>query len=365
MVACEKIKNRVEENMKLRFLIGTVFVILLGGCWDNKDINHRALPIAMGISYQQGDYEVFLDIPKVSYKNEGIQVISAKGNSISAAVNNISMNLENQVDLLHLKVIIVDKAFATRGLSEITSNIIRSRHVSPKTMFVISDEPLDQFFKGINNTSNGTGNEIYDFFQKNSGWNPEIAHTPVWKVFRSIHSYTNDVVLPIIKSGDSTAIQSMGSGIIKNGKMVSRLNNEQTLLYNVFDGNSLDGKIEVMGKATVQIVSSHIHNESKFVNNLPVLNSELSLKVIILDVLGEPTMEVIKMELQNLLQHILNQIFLKIERVKADIFGIGQHYRDDLPRTELAQWRTKYLPEAKINLEVKTTIRNTGNLKLR
>ncbi|MCK9861138.1 Ger(x)C family spore germination protein [Paenibacillus sp. ATY16] len=350
--------------MKLRIVIGLFLVIMLGGCWDNKDINHRALPIAMGISYQQGNYEVFLDIPKVTEKNEGIQIISAKGNSISAAVNKISMNLEDQVDLLHLKVLIVDKAFATQGLNEITASTIRSRHISPKTMFVICDEPLDRFFKGINNINNGDGKEIYDFFQKNSGWNPEIAHTPVWKVFRSIHSYTNDVVLPIIKSGESTAIQSMGSGILKNGKMVGRLNNEQTLLYNVYDGNSLDGKIEVIGKATVQIVSSRIHNESKFVSGKPVLNSELKLKVIILDVIGNPTVDVIKTELQILLQRVMDQIFRKVQLANADIFGIGQHYRDDLPRTELAQWRTKYLPEAKINLEVKTTIRNTGNLKL-
>lgn len=132
-------------------------------------------------------------------------------------------------------------------------------------MFVICDEPLDRFFKQINNPSNGDGNEIYDFFQK-LGWNPEIAYTPVWKVFRSIHSYTRDVVLPVIQSGETTAIQSTGSGILENGRMVGRLNNEQTLLYNVFNGISLDGKIEVTGKATVQIVNSHIRNQHKLDN---------------------------------------------------------------------------------------------------
>jgi germination protein, Ger(x)C family len=350
--------------MKLRILIGVIFTTLLSGCWDNKDINHRALPIAMGISYQQGDYEVFLDIPKVSEKNEGIQVISAKGNTISSAIDHISMNLEDQVDLLHLKVIVVDKAFATRGLEEITSSIIRSRHVSPKTMFVICDEPLDRFFERINNPLNGDGNEIYDFFQKNSGWNPEIAYTPVWKVFRSIHSYTNDVVLPIIQSGHSTTIQSVGSGILKNGRMVGRLNNEQTLLYNVFDGNSLQGKIEVMGKSTVQIVSSHIRNHSSFVNQKPELNSKLYLKVVIMDTVGSPSTASIETELQVLLQRVLDQIFIKIQRANADIFGIGQHFRDDLTRSELAQWRTQYFPQVKIKLDIQTVIRNTGNLKL-
>ncbi|SFD77861.1 germination protein, Ger(x)C family [Paenibacillus catalpae] len=350
--------------MILRILTAVLMMTLLSGCWDNKDINHRALPIAMGISYQEGNYEVFLDIPKVTEKNEGIQVISAKGDTISSAIDHISMNLEDQVDLLHLKVIIVDKAFATRGLDEITASIIRSRQVSPKTMFVICDEPLNRFFERINNPSNGDGNEIYDFFQKNAGWNPEIAYTPVWKLFRGIHSYTNDVVLPIIQSGHSTAIQSVGAGILKNGKMVERLTNEQTLLYNVFDGNSMQGKIEVMGKATVQIVNSRIRNQSRFVSQKPELNSKLYLKVIVMDAIGNPSMEEIKTELQGLLQRVLNEIFNKIQRVQADIFGIGQHFRDNLSRDELAQWRTEYLPQVKIKLEVHTIIRNTGNLKL-
>lgn len=350
--------------MILRILIGLTFMTMLSGCWDNKDINHRALPIAMGISYQNGKYKIYLDIPKVSERNAGIQVITATGDSVSSAVDNISMNMESQLDLLHLKVIIVDKTFAHRGLDEIVDSIIRSRHVSPKTMFVICDEPLDQFFKRINNPSNGDGNEIYDFFQKNSGWNPEIAYTPVWKVFRSIHSYTHDVVLPVIQSGETTAIQSNGSGILKNGKMVGRLSNEQTLLYNVFNGISLDGKIEVTGKATLQLVNSHIRHQTKLDNKNPEMYCTLHLNVIILDATGHPSTKEIKLELQTLLQRRLEQLLQKVQRTQADIFGIGQHFRNDLTRTELANWRTEYYPHVKINLKVITTIRNTGNLKL-
>ncbi|MCM3628416.1 Ger(x)C family spore germination protein [Paenibacillus glycanilyticus] len=347
-----------------RILIGTFFLLMLSGCWDNKDINHRALPIAMGISFHQGEYKVYLDIPKVSVNNEGIDVVTANGDSISAAVNKISVNMESQVDLLHLKVIVVDEPFAKLGLEEITSNIIRSRHVSPKTMFVISDEPLDRFFTRINNETDGDGKEIYDFFQKDAGWNPEIAHTPVWKVFRSIHSYTNDVVVPIVKSGESTTIESMGSAILKNGRMVSRLNNEQTLFYNVFDGKSLEGKIEIMGHSTVQIVSSSIKNNGRFENNKPVLDSVLKLNVTILDTSGQTSIKDFQTKLKKLLDHEMDQIFQKMKRANADIFGIGQHFRNELPRTELAQWRSKYLPDARINLDIKTTVRNTGNLKL-
>nr|WP_227871954.1 Ger(x)C family spore germination C-terminal domain-containing protein [Paenibacillus albus] len=272
------------------------------------------------------------------------------------------MNLESQVDLLHLKVIIADKKFAQHGLEDGVASIIRSRHVAPKTVFVISDEPLGRFFDHINSQSND-GKSIYDFFQKDAGWSPQIAYTQVWKIFRSVHSYTNDVVLPVIKSGDTTVLESTGSAIMKNGAMVGRLKNEQTLLYNVFDGNNMMGKIEVMGHATVQIVSSRIRNRGEFKGGKPLLKSTLLLKVIIIDSKGNPSTELIKSELQTLVKARLDQIFKKIQQDQADIFGLGQHFRDDLPRQELAKWRTKYLPQLQIEFKVKTIVRNTGDLK--
>lgn len=351
--------------MRLRLLLVTaaLFQLLLTGCWDNKDINHRALPIAMGISYKAGEYTVYLDIPKVSAQEKGIDIYSDHGNSINEVIDQISMNLESQVDLLHLKVILVDKPFALHGLEEGVANIIRSRYIAPKTVFVISDEPLDRFFNRINDSSND-GKSIYDFFQKDAGWSPQIAYTHVWNIFRSVHSYTNDVVLPLIKAGDTTVLESTGSAIMKNGKMVGRLKNEQTLLYNVYNGDSMMGKIEVMGHATIQIVSSRIKSKGYFKAGKPFLKSTLYLKVLIIDTRGNPTTQEIKTELQKLVTTRFNEIIKHIRHDKADIFGLGQHFRDDLSRKELAKWREKYLPQLQVELDVNTVVRNTGNLKL-
>ncbi|REE89016.1 Ger(x)C family germination protein [Paenibacillus taihuensis] len=348
--------------MKPILVAAALSLLLLTGCWDNKDINHRALPIAMGIGYKNGDYTVYLDIPKVSASEKGIEVYSEHGKSINEAIDLISMNLESQVDLLHLKVIVVDKPFALHGLEEGIASIIRSRYIAPKTVFVICDQPLDRFFKRIDDSSND-GKSIYDFFQKDAGWSPQIAFTQVWKIFRSVHSYTNDVVLPIIKAGDTTILESTGSAIMKNGVMVGRLTNEQTLLYNVFNGDNLMGKIEVMNHATVQIVSNRLRCRGRFQQGKPILKSTLYLKVIIVDTTGNPSTEKIKTELKILVTDRFNEIFKIVRRDKADIFGLGQHFRDDFSRKELSQWREKYLPQLQIELDVKTVVRNTGNLK--
>ncbi|CAN7578411.1 Ger(x)C family spore germination protein [Paenibacillus sp. LjRoot153] len=353
--------ERVEVKNMLKWIVATLLLFILSGCWDNKDINHRSLPIAMGVSYNQGQYTVYLDIPKVS-ETDKIQVVSESGDTINNIIDKISMNMESEIDLLHLKIILVDKEFAKHGLNDGVSSLIRSRHVSPKTLFVICDESPDRFFEKMDKNSND-GTLIYDFFQRNSGLSPEIAYTQTWKIFRSIHSFTNDVVIPIIKSGNTTAIESTGSAIMKNGKMVGRLNNEETLLINVFNGKNTQGKIEVMGKGTIQIVSNHLKHRSFFVNNQALLKSKLSLKVILLDTKGNPSLDSIKSDLNKLVLERFEHLFEKIKLGGADVLGVGQHFRNELTRTQLEEWHAEYFKNLKIDLQVSTTIRNTGNLK--
>lgn len=345
----------------LKWIVATLLLLILSGCWDNKDINHRSLPIAMGVSYHEGSYTVYLDIPKVSTK-DSIEVVSGSGNTINEVIDHISMNMETEIDLLHLKIIVVDKEFAKTGLNDGVASLIRSRHVSPKTLFVICDDSPEHFFRKLDQNAND-GTMIYNFFQKNSGLNPEIAYTQTWKIFRSIHSFTNDVVIPIIKSGKTTAVESTGSAIMKNGKMVGRLTNEETLLLNVFNGKQTQGKIEVTGKATVQIVSNKFSHRSSFINNQPLLKSKLKLKVILLDTKGNLSSATIKEELSKLVIERFEGLFEKIRLGGADVLGVGQYFRDELIRSQLEGWRTNYFTNVKFDLEVSTSIRNTGNLK--
>lgn len=353
-------------NSFLKRILAGGLLLIAGGCWDNKDINHRSLPIAMGISYDQGKYKIYLDIPQISEQNkEQIQIISDEGDSINEVIDRISMNMETQVDLLHLKVIVVDKAFAMHGMKDGIASIIRSRHIAPKTVFVVCNELLEGFFNRLETSSKNRSTAIYDYFQKNAGWSPDIAYAQTWKIFRSIHSLTHDVVLPVIVSGDSTIFQSKGSVILKNGKMAGRLTNEETLLYNLFNGVNTQGKIEVMGRATVQIVSSRIRIRHSFVHNQPRMTSTVNMKVILLDTRNDPSAELIKSDLRKLLTERFTQLFMKTQQVDADIFGLGQHFRADLSRKQLEAWRTEYLPRLKMDVRVKITIRNTGNLKTR
>ncbi|MEC0305878.1 Ger(x)C family spore germination protein [Paenibacillus lautus] len=345
------------------FLMLAALVPLLTGCWDNKDINHRSLPVIMGISFtEENQYKVFLDIPATNDTNT-VNIVSDTGNTINEIIDHISMNMETQVDLLHLKIVIVDKKFARNGMEDIISSFNRSRDISSKTLFAISDQGLDQFFSEMASKSKHSGRIIYDYFEKNAGWNPQVADTRVWQMFRSIHSYTHDVIVPIIRSGKSTSIECIGSAIIKNGRMTGRIGPDETLVANAFYGKSAFGKVEVMESATVQIISNRLTHHSWMQDGKPYLRSHLRLKVTILDSRGHPTEGQITEKLEELLSLRLNQMFQETQNEQADILALGQFFRNHLTREQLRDWRTTYYPNLDFKLRVTTVIENRGNLK--
>ncbi|MBM6617816.1 Ger(x)C family spore germination protein [Bacillus suaedaesalsae] len=336
---------------------------ILTGCWDNKDINHRLLPVAVGIKKIDNEYMVMLDIPEPTGGSKKTKIVSAKEETISKAVDTISKNMESDVDLLHVKLILIQRGTAEDGVKDIIAGFMRSREVSPKALVAVCDQDINEFFTEIEKTTAEKGLSTYNFFEKNAGWNPDIALTRIWEVYRGIHSYTHDVAIPMIRSGKSTPMEQVGSAILKNGKMVEEISSNETLLYNVFKGESSHGEIEVMEHATVMILSSKIAHESFLQNRIPYMISLIKMKVVIIETKGDPSSNLIKKEMNTVLSKRFQELFLKLQKSEADIFGVGQFYRNQIPRKELKNWRSDYYKNMKMDIQLKIEIQNEGYLK--
>lgn len=354
------VQNRLPAMLALVLLLP-----LLGGCWDNRDINHRSLPIVMGIGQADAGYKVYLQLPEITKDSLSIRIVSGTGPTVSEVVDRISTNMESQVDLLHLKLIVVDRSYAEKGMKDSISGFMRSRDLSPKTMIAICEDPLDRFFKEYEKKINSNQTLLYDYFETNAGWNPEIARTRVWEMFRSVNSFTRDVFVPIVKLGTATPVEIAGSAIIRNGRMVGRIAPDETLLANIFNGRGAQGKIEVMNHATVLVLSNRMTHKSAMNGNRAILNSTVHIKVSILETKGSPTVSLIEQELKQVLEARYDKLLAVIRKHRADILGIGQFFRTKLSREELAEWREAYLPYMQMKVHVKASVQNEGNLKIK
>jgi Ger(x)C family germination protein len=341
----------------------SLLVFTLSACWNNKDINHRVMPVVMGVSMEGDEYKVFLQIPQPSKDTIQTKIVKGTGKTINHAVDKINTDMESSVDLLHLKVIIIEEKFAQKGVKDLISGFMRSRDVSPKAIVAICDDDFDRFFSRMSKSTEAEGTALLDFFEKNAGWTPEIALTRVWQVYRSIHSYTQDVAIPILSLGKkNTLVDQIGSAVIKNGKMVEQIDSDETLLFNAFNDESTQGKIEVTDAGTVLILGNTMVHESKFLNERSFLNSKIKLKVMLVETKGNPPTESIKKELETLLKRRFNVMFTKLQKSEADILGLGQYFRNKIPRKELKHWRSEYYPELSMDFQVYVDIQNEGNL---
>ncbi|MEA3320896.1 MAG: Ger(x)C family spore germination protein [Bacillota bacterium] len=351
--------------MYKRQLIIIIFFMLstLSGCWDNKDIDHRVMPIVLGISKESEKYKVFLQIPTPENGTIQTKVVSGTGRTLNEIIDSISSDMESDLDLLHVKVIVVDRELAEEGLKDLISGFLRSREVASKASLVICDEDIDNFFSKLDQQEGSMAIALLDYFEKNAGWDPHIALTRVWEVYRSIHSYTLDVAVPIMTLGETTLFKQLGSAVIKNGKMVGEINSDETLLYNAFNGEKTQGQIEVLDDASVLILSQKLHHNSDFTNRKPLLSTTLTFNVMILETRGNPSTELIKNELIQLLEGRFERMFASAQKSQSDILGIGQYFRNDLSREELKNWRKEFYPDLTVDLTIQVDIQNSGNLK--
>lgn len=355
--------NPFRKKRLYSMIIATFIMLFLTGCWDNRDIDHRMLPVALGVSKIDNDYQVVITIPEPRGETLKSKILSAKEETIAKALDTISRNMERRVDLLHVKLVLIERGAAEEGVKDIIAGFMRSREVSPKALVAFCDEDISVFFSRIKDSIGADGSTVSNFFEKNAGWDPEIALTRVWQVYRGIHSFTHDVAIPLIRSGERFEIEQVGSAMVKNGKMVGEISSGDTLLYNIFLGKSSSGEIEVMDNATVRIVSNSIRNTSEMIGEQPTLKSNIKLKVVLLETRGNPSTNEIKKELNQLLTERFKKLIRNTQDNKVDILGIGQFFRNKLTRKELSKWRTNYYPQLKIDVQLKVHIQNEGYLK--
>jgi spore germination protein KC len=353
---------RIFKILKLHLICS--LVIILSGCWDNKDINHRTIPVILGVSKKDKDYTVYLQIPIPLKETIKTKIVIGRGKTVNQAIDNISRDNESTVDLLHVKAILIDSNLAKQGVEDLISGFMRSRDVSPKALTVILEGNIHHFFKKVESKEEYGGTALLDCFEKNAGWSPQIAITRIWELYRSIYSYTHDVPIPLVRLGKTTLIEQIGSAVIKNGKMVGKISTDETLLYNAFKGESAVGKIEVMDAASVMILSNHLEHKSELVKGKPLLHSTLRLKVMLLETNGNPSADLIKKQTTTLIKDRFQKMQTKLQEEQADIIGIGQYFRQNIPRDKLKYWRSRYFPDLIMDFKVQVDIQNSGNLKI-
>ncbi|MFC5448668.1 Ger(x)C family spore germination protein [Paenibacillus aestuarii] len=338
--------------------------VLLTGCWDIKDVNHRVLPIVMGISYgENARFRIHIQIPYPERQGLSSKVYYKEADTVSKALTEIDTDIEAGIDFMHVQLIVIDRKLAEDGIQEAIAYIMRSQQIPTKALVAITSEDISAFLRHTGRViQTDGGSALLNFFNKNAGWSPEINLAYVWKTFGTIHSDTEDVTIPILRSGKSTMLEFMGAAVMAKGKMKGEINKEQSLLINLYEELFQGSVVQVTNQASVAIVDCENKIRSAWRNDHPVLRMNMKLSLHLIENNGTYNEEQIEEAFSQALKKRYEELFSKLKTFGSDALGTGQHFKSKLPFDQLPNWRETYYPKLETELTIGCIITNSGNL---
>ncbi|RNB92319.1 Ger(x)C family spore germination protein [Brevibacillus fluminis] len=353
-------------NLGRRFAGWAMLLILvfpLAGCWDTKDINKRYLPIVMAVNkLDDGQYHIILHYPLPNGK--GLDSFEEKAPTISKAVDLIRTNAEKDISLIHVKLLLLHESFAKKGIGELLNFSIRSNDISAKAFIAVMRGNFEQLNKAID-TRKRPETAPFDTFSKQAGWTPNISSATLWQTYRAWHKHTEDIAIPLLTMGKKGGFFTMeGSAVMKGDRMVSHINKDETMMYNLFQGTFTGGTIEVMGHAAVQVVKSSITNHAQWQQQVPVLTSKINIVILGLEEKGPPlSNKELKTELEKIIYRRIAELSTKLIACRSDLLGAGNSFRGMMSESVQKQWKTNWFPKLRHEIDLNVTIGNAGYLK--
>ncbi|WEG13482.1 Ger(x)C family spore germination protein [Pullulanibacillus sp. KACC 23026] len=339
-------------------IFSMLLLIVLSGCWDNKDIDKRVLPLVIGIAKGDNhDYEVTVQIPITKSSGLMSRIVTSKAQTVSRALGEIQTNSENAVDYSQVRLVVIQRNLASnpKELKQLIKFLMTSKEIPLNAQLAFTNESTVKLLSNINNKLGVDATSLFDYFNKGVGWAPGISNTRIWEAYRSLYSYTDDLTIPVVDSGKDTVLIYKGAAALKKGRLTQTVNLDENQLINLFKNHNADGKIENVDFASVMVKRSTIRNQALIEGNTPTVTTDLKLKIDILEVHSGITNDQIKHKLEKLIEKRFYHVFNQSKKNETDLFGFGQYYRGQIPYADLKNWRTTYYPNLKVNFHAQVS----------
>lgn len=348
----------------LRILVAATFMtMLLTGCWDTKDINKQYLPVVMGVGKAEEEkYRIILQIPDASGKT---QILDKEAESISKAIDLIRTDSEKSIDLVHLRLLLIDKQVASEGIGNLINFAVRANDISIKGLVAIIDGNFEKTM--YHQISPSPEISSYDYFSPNAGWTPNQSIVRIWEAYQGLNSYSEDMALPMLKNGERTLFTFKGTAIMQKDRFVGTLSQKETLLFNLFKGRYTGGTIEVAQNTSVLIDNAQIKHHANWSETGPLLLTKIKLNVLITESPEGKSNSTIEKELREQLIQRFNDTIKKIRSLESDVLGVGILFRPQLSEEQLKEWKSKWYLKLEQKIDVEVNVLNEiyfkGNIK--
>ncbi|MNO28557.1 Spore germination protein B3 precursor [compost metagenome] len=401
-------------KIRARWALGLLSMTLalhLTGCWDQVEIENRAL--VLGLAIDEAPPDTAKLEPVVSHqKNEPLPkkmlrvtaqiavpgrvplgpsnggagsggdgespvwVVQVYGHSLDEALNNLQQQIADPRYLIHLRVIVISKGIAREGLDELNDYLRRNPEVRRRTWLLVSESeaaelmkvapPLERvptlYLQAMVEKSIMMGkfpaNYIGEFWVEESNWG-------------------QDGYLPYIAIQGKENVLIKGLAYFSGGRLAGTGTAVDIGAYMAVKGYNPGGysaliRVPDLGYAMIKITERHAKTDVRIVEGKPQVNLKIHVEGILdehfdsgRNVSSETDVDLIEEAFEEDATKLLQKFCRQTQRHHSDIFGFGEYVRAYHPgfwKSNIRQksdWEQMYA-DIPISIKLALSIRRTG-----
>ena len=369
-------------------------ILLLTGCYDQKELNTIAIMTATEINKINNEYIINAQVinPQSSDKTINVQapfiIYEGKGKTIHEAYRNIKNQSSRYLYPNHMEILIINQNLAKEDISQIIDFYLRIPDV--RTEFYVLIGKTDNILSITTPIDDISATSILETMKTNNKY-LGITNFVTFNEFANMNLNKNlEIILPsieainyneessTIKNTENTKIESLykldNLAIFKENKLLGYLTKEESITYNVLKNKAQailitkecqDNKNKYITIEATEI-KTNISTKNKKININIKMNGNINENECNIKLNNEKNIKNIEKEIN---EHIKNTISNSINNIRkkynSDIFGfLDTIYKTDYNTYKQIKnnWYKNEYKNIKINIKSSINIIGKGNV---
>lgn len=374
-------RTRLRKTVRLLLAL-TAISLLLTGCWDLEEIEHRTFVMAVGFDRtEDGKIECTVQYPRPQALNfargqnpsspsEQFVTISATGTSAWEALMEVNEQTAGRVYLGQLQALILGENLARDGIGPVMDGLMRHARVNRRARVLVAADAGQIIRQPI--PGQLLPSIFFCDFYDSDGNQEETAELIVWRAWLEVAAPLESGFIPYVKLR-AGQFQLDGIGLIRDGKLVARLDDAAARGFNWLRGDVKSGEIVARAadrQFTVRNQRSRRRlTEAWWDGDIPHITiqiratGDLSESTSMTGSSSPGTRQQIEQAVEAEIQSETEQALKTMLQAGADSLKLGEYMRVADPRGwNLERWKAAF-PKANITVTVDFTLGNTGVLQ--
>ena len=371
----------------LRFSLILICIMLLSGCWDKKELNEVAVIVGVGIDNEpDGAYKVTAQVIKPTpgggqQKSSGSEIptwsLSAKGDTIMEAINNLNKISPRQLYWAHLQIIIFSEATAREGVAPLLSWFERDKDSRAGSYVVVTRGSAESLLNKKVELGNISSKSMVDLLDRAKLRQITASQLKLRVLSTQLITPGIDPVLDVIDPkkirGKYETYQLTGISVFKDDKMVGFIKDPSSvgteIAFGQFKNSIIKGVCPKSKKGyfIFQItdfrnkVTPKVHQGDIQIHMNITMEGNLSDQTCPIDLLDSQNLKDIEQQLSANIKKYVQTEFDQAKEWQADIFGIGRELKRYHPKFWDHVGKSKdYLSHVSFRYQFNVNIRRSG-----